>query len=117
MKKNWILPCLFVCVAHADSPKIDLPPQPPAEATPQPEGTAPTEEPISTSVADPSNKNWKEYDNRIVKVHVRVRSAWTVMELKESAQVGTASFTLSRLPLVTFAVVREPLDGDLDAYV
>jgi hypothetical protein len=117
MKKMWILPGLFAWLAYADSPKIDLPPQPPAETTAQVEAPAPPEQPISTSETDPNDKNWKEYDNRIVRIHVRVKSAWTAMELKESAQVGTASFTLSRLPLVTFAVVREPLQGDFDAYV
>ena len=117
MRKSWLFISLLVSFAHADPPSIDLPPQPPAETKTPAGQPAPPAEPISTIVQDPTDKHWKEYDNRIVKVHVRVKSAWTVMELKESAHVGTASFTLSRLPLVTFAVVREPLDGDFDAYV
>ena len=40
-----------------------------------------------------------------------------MMELKETSQSGTVSFTLSRLPLVTFAVVRDILQGDFDTYV
>src|SRR5205807_8211034 len=117
MKKIGILPGLIVWLSYAESPKIDLPPQPPAESTPQQEGTARPPEPISTFETDPHDKNWKEYDNRIVKAHVRVRAAWTVMEIKETRQSGTVSFTLSRLPLVTFAVTRDPLQGDFDDYV
>jgi len=94
--------------AYADPPKIDLPKQP-SEMAPA-EDAAP-EQPLSTVAPDENNKEWQEYDNRIVKAHVRVRSAWTVMEVKETRDTGSVSFTLSRAPapLVTFAISRAPL--------
>jgi hypothetical protein len=116
MKKIWILTGLLVSFAHADSSKIELPPQPPEDSTSQAQ-EAPPQEPISTSVKDPKDKSWLEYDNRIVKIHLRVNVAWTMMELKETSQSGTVSFTLSRDPLITFAVVRDILQGTFDSYV
>jgi hypothetical protein len=115
MKRIGILICLIASFARADSPKIDLPSQPSADQTNPKEDSAAV--PVSTLVPDPNNKEWKEYDNRIVKVHFRIHSAWTMMELKETSQSGTVSFTLSRLPLTTFAVVRDPLQGTFESYV
>ena len=117
MKKSWILLGLWVCMARAEAPKIDIPAQPAAETTNQEGKPEPAGEPISTTVTDPKDKNWKEYDNRIIKVHLRINAAWTLMELKETSHSGTVSFTLSRLPLVTFAVTRDPLQGDFEVYV
>jgi hypothetical protein len=71
---------------------------------------------LSYAHADPSPE-WKEYDNHIVKVHMRINAAWTTMEVKEAPQSGTASFTISRLPLVTFSVTREPMDANFETYM
>src|SRR5258706_7606634 len=70
----------------------------------------------SCALADPP-KEWREYDNPVVKVHMRVNAAWTIMEVKETPQSGAVSFTISRLPMVTFAVTREPMDGNFETYM
>src|SRR5882724_8383297 len=117
MKKRWLLLPLVVSCAFADPQKIDLPAQPPEDtAAPASEQAAPPA-PISNTVVDPKDKNWREYDNNIVKAHMRVNVAWTMMEIKETKKSGTASFTLSRMPLVTFVVVRDPLEGDFSEYL
>jgi 3',5'-cyclic AMP phosphodiesterase CpdA len=117
MKKSWLLAGLVLSLAHADSAQIDLPAQPPDESAAQTQETAPPPEPISITVQDPEHKEWKEYDNRIVKAHIRIKSSWTMMEIKETKKSGAASFTLSRVPLVTFAIVRDPLQGDFEEYI
>ena len=71
---------------------------------------------LSYARADPPPE-WKEYDNPIVKVHIRMKPAWTTMEVKETPQSGSLSFTISRLPMTTFSVTREPMDGHFDAYM
>ena len=114
MKKIGLLVCLMVSFARAESTKIDLPTQPPEESASQAQEAS---VPVSTTIEDPKDKHWKEYDNRIVKTHFRINSAWTMMELKETSQTGTVSFTLLRDPLITFAVVRDTLDGDFESYV
>ncbi len=113
--KSWIVASLLVSFARADAPKIALPAQP-SEAT-QGEDVAQATEPISTVVKDEKDKDWQEYTNRIVKAHVRVKSAWTVMEIKETKESGSVGFTLSRTPLVTFSITREPMDGSFEEYV
>ena len=76
-------------------------------------------QPISTSTADQTEKGWKEYDNHIVKAHIRIKTAWTVMEFKETKESGSVSFTLSRAPapLVTFSISREPMQGQFEEYL
>jgi hypothetical protein len=100
MKYVWILLCFALTYAQADSPKSDVAAQP-----------------ISTTATDPTDKNWKEYDNRIVKAHMRINAAWTVMEVKETPQSGAVSFTISRLPLVTFSVTRQPMEANFETYM
>ena len=39
------------------------------------------------------------------------------MELKETQECGSVSFTLSRSPLVTFSITREPMTGSFEEYV
>jgi hypothetical protein len=114
--KQWLLIGLLSSLACADPPKIDLPKQPSEPAAT--EEAAPAE-PISTIVSDENHKEWQEYDNRIVKAHVRVNSAWTVMEVKETKDSGSVSFTLARAPapLVTFAISRAPLDVPFEEWV
>jgi len=114
--KKWILIGFVVSFARADPPQIALPTQP-SEAARVEESTAAVPEPISTVVADEQDKDWQEYDNRIVKAHVRIKTTWTVMEIKETKTSGSVSFTLSRTPLVTFSVTREPMDGSFEEYV
>ncbi len=72
---------------------------------------------MSESQKDPRDKTWLLYDNRVLKVHLRVKVSWSMMELREAENTGTASFTISRLPRVTFAVVRAPLEDTFEAYV
>ena len=72
---------------------------------------------VATCVWADAPKEWKDYDNLIVKIHTQVNAAWTTMEVKETLQSGTASFTISRLPLVTFSVTREPMDGNFETYM
>ncbi len=117
MKKSLALASLALSFAYADPPKIELPTQPPEDTTAQVEAAGAQAEPMSISVPDPKNRDWKEYDNRIVKAHVRVQTAWLMMEVKETRESGSVSFTLSRLPMVTFAVSREPMAGDFDLYL
>ncbi len=117
MKKGWILLGFVFSFAQAESPKIDMPLQPPDETTAQGEAGAPASQPISSSVPDPKDTKWKEYDNRIVKAHARISSSWTLMEVKETQQSGSVSFTLSRRPFATFAITREPLAGNFELYV
>src|SRR5207249_4062424 len=100
MKYGWILLCFALSYAHADTPQMDAPAQP-----------------ISTTVTDPNNKEWREYDNRIVKAHMRINAAWTTMEVKETPKSGAVSFTISRLPLISFSVTREPMDADFETYM
>ena len=42
----------------------------------------------SCALADPA-KDWKDYDNPIVKVHMQANAAWTTMEVKETPQSGS----------------------------
>lgn len=99
------------------SPAIELPSAPPPETT-TPLRAETSAEPISVTEKDPQDPgNWRLYDNRVVKAHLRVKPSWTVMEFKESDTIGTVSFTLSRLPLVTVAIVRSPLQDTFEAYV
>ncbi len=107
---------VFIAVrALADSPQITLPA--PASETGEVRQSTAAAEPISTEMFDPNDKNWKEYDNRIVKVHARVKSAWTVIEIKETNESGSVTFRLSRLPFATFSVTREPMTGSFEEYV
>src|SRR5262245_4927265 len=110
MKRGLLLAGLLASLVHADPPKIALPTSPSENANVDTPAAA-TDEPISTVVTDQSNKDWQEYNNRIVKAHVRVKTAWTMMEIKETKSSGSVSFTLSRTPLVTFAITREPMQG------
>src|SRR5690349_18311563 len=117
MKYSWILLCFALSSAQADPPKINAPAATPEDTTVQTEQVPPPEEPISTSVPDPKNKEWREYGNRIVKAHMRINAAWTIMEVKETPQSGAVSFTISRLPLVSFSVTREPMEGEFETYM
>jgi hypothetical protein len=114
---RWLFLGLFATLAYADPPKIDLPKQPPEAASI--EDPAASSEPLSTTISDAIDQDWKEYDNRIVKAHVRVNAAWTVMEFKETQDSGSVSFTLARAPgiLVTFSITREPLDVPFEVWV
>lgn len=104
-------------IIESASPGIELPPSPPDESTMTTRTTVASAEPISVTQKDPQDPAWRLYDNRIVKARLRVKPSWTVMEFKETENSGTVSYTLSRLPLVTFAIVRAPLEGPLDIYV
>jgi hypothetical protein len=70
----------------------------------------------SCALADPSPE-WKDYDNPIVKAHMRIKAAWTIMEVKETPQSGSVSFTISRLPMVTFSATREPMEANFETYM
>ena len=70
----------------------------------------------SCALADPA-KDWKDYDNPIVKVHMQANAAWTTMEVKETPQSGSVSFTISRLPLISFSATREPMEGNFETYM
>jgi len=113
----WIGAFLRVSLCQAAPPKIDLPNS--SSELAQPEAAAPLEEPMSTSVIDENDKNWTEYNNRIVQAHVRVKSAWPVIEIKETKTNGSVSFTLSNAPgpLVTFTITNQPMDGPFEAWV
>jgi len=60
---------------------------------------------------------WKDYDNPIVKAHVRVKSAWSVIEVKETKDSGSATFRLVTVPFVSFSIVREPMTASFEEYV
>lgn len=115
MKHRWMGLILLAVVARGETPSIALPPDMPQE--PQAAATSSSPAPISETVKDLADPLWRFYDNRIVKVHLRVKADWTVMEFKEAENSGTVSFTISRLPLMTLAVVRSPLEAPLDAYL
>jgi hypothetical protein len=107
----WLI--LLAAFAYADPPKIDLP----ATQPPPDNAAASPSEAISVVTPDDTNRDWQFYDNRIVKAHAHVKTAWTVMEIKETKDSGSVSFTLSRLPLVTFSITREPLAAPFEEYV
>ena len=73
----------------------------------------------STSLPDPADTHWKIYENHIVKIHLRIQQAWTMMEFKETKNSGAVNFTLSRAPapLVTFSATREPRVAPLEEYI
>jgi hypothetical protein len=115
VKRFWLVVLFNITTASAEAPQIELPPSLPEETTSQ---VLPlSAEPISTSEKDLADPNWRFYQNRIVKASLRVMAQWTVMEFKEANDSGTVSFTISRMPLITFAVVRAPLEGPFDSYV
>ncbi len=116
MRIRFFILLLLPSLVLAESAKIEIPePPPPEEAPPNPGMTS--TRPLSFTEQDPQDKAWRFYENRIVEVRLRVKPEWTVMEFKEAEDVGTISFTLSRLPLVTFAVIRAPLEGPFESYV
>ena len=119
MKRSGLMLAFAVSVAHADPPKIPVPSQPPQESATEPSAAqaAPEESPVSTTTRDPNDKSWRLYDNRIVKAHMRVNAAWTLMEVKETADSGSVSFTMSRLPLVTISIMRQPMDAPFETYM
>ncbi len=106
-----------VATVQADPPKIQISTQP-TESSQADVAAAPSE-PISETVAIPDTKEWKEYDNRIVKAHVRIKSKWVMMEIKETKDNGAVSFTLSRSPgpLVTVEITRQPMDAPFEEWI
>ena len=112
---KWLLISLFASFAYAEAPKIDTGGIP--TETSQADAIAPSSEPISVTTPDPSNKEWQEYSNRIVKARVRVKTAWTVIEIKETKDSGSANFRLSPNPYVSFSMTREPMTGPFEEYM
>ncbi len=112
----FVFGLFFLGRAEADPPKIDLPSQP-AEPAPA-VSAASSEESMSTSEPDPTNHAWKDYQNKVVRVRLRVKAAWTITEYKDSNKTGSAGFTVSRQPgPVTFVVLRERLDRPFEEWV
>lgn len=60
---------------------------------------------------------WKEYDNALVGIHVRVKRAWTEIALKETPETGSVSFNISRSPHVSITISHDKIPYSFSDYL
>ncbi len=71
---------------------------------------------VSAASAEPATE-WKDVNDSLVGVHLRVKRSWTEADLRETPDTGSITFQISADPHITITAQREKADYPFDVWV